>query len=124
MRKIFSALFLLLATAQDVRSMRAENPDFDFLDFWRTADAFAYQTRYSLKRYGFRANRFLNNYDIVREAARFYKEMYNGTQDVGDCICILPPFTLQFDEKASIKTNIDSLKHKLDCWIQGSLNNF
>ena len=132
MRIIFSALFFQLATARHWYSdtgvvTRAESPviaDYDFLDFWRTADAFAYQCRHSMKRYGFRgANWFVNNYDIVREAARFYEELYDGTEDIGDCICILPPFTLQFDEKASIKTNIDSLKHKLDCWIQESLNN-
>ena len=124
MRKIFSALFFQFATAQEERRLfRAENLDFDFLDFWRTADAFAYQCRHSLKHYGFRANSFIWHYEIVREAARFYEEQYDGTQDLGDCLCILPPFPLHFDEKASIKTNIDTLKHKLDCWIEESLNN-
>ena len=130
--KIFSALFLQLASAQDEsertariedveRVARAENGD--FLDFWRTADVFAYQARHQMKYHALlRANRFIDNYEIVREAARYYDVWYDDTEDLGDCVCILPPFTtLQFDEKASPKTNIDALRHKLACWIQESL---
>jgi hypothetical protein len=107
--------------------VRAENPvipEYDFLDFWRTADIFAYQCRHSIKQYGLRANRFIHNYEIVREAARFYEYWFNdGSQDLGDCVCILPEsLPLEFDEKASPKTNIDALKHKLDCWIQWNAN--
>ena len=128
MRKIFSALFFQSATAQYERAEyeRAETSVmiYDFLDFWRTADVFAYQVRQSMKYHALlRANRFIDNYEIVREAARYYDDgWYDGTQDLGNCICVLPPFTLQFDEKASPKTNIDTLNHKLDCWIQESLN--
>jgi hypothetical protein len=129
MRKIFSAVILQLASArratrktESERLVRAENPD--FLDFWRKADVFAYQARQSMKYHALlRANRFIDNYEIVREAARYYDDgWYDGTQDLGSCFCVLPPFTLQFDEKASPKTNIDTLSHKLDCWIQESLN--
>jgi len=131
MRKIVSALFLQLASAQNLRLVRtkserlvrAENPD--FLDFWRKADVFAYQARQSIKYHALlRANRFIDNYEIVREAARFYEVGYDDTEDLGGCVCILPPFTtLEFDEKASPKTNIDALTHKLECWIQESLHN-
>ena len=131
MRKTFSALLFQSATAEvrGYHAVRAENPvipEYDFLDFWRAADVFAYQCRHSIKEHGLRANRFMHNYEIVREAARFYEEWINdGTQDLGDCFCILPESPpLEFDEKASPKTNIDALKHKLDCWIQESLNKY
>ena len=136
--KIFSALLLQLASAQEVRTARIEDVERvariedverllrtengDFLDFWRTADVFAYQAHHSMKSDALlRANRFIDNYEIVREAARYYDVWYDDTDDLGDCVCILPPYTLQFDEKASPKTNIDALTHKLDCWIQESL---
>ena len=126
MRKLFSALFIQSATARLLA--RADNPvipEYDFLDFWRTADVFAYQTRHSIKLHGPRANCFIHNYEIVREAARFYVGVINdGSQDLGDCTHDLPPVVLDFDEKASPKTNIEKLKHKLDCWIQESLNNY
>jgi hypothetical protein len=126
MRKVFSALFLQSTTAKLLRAETFVIPEYDFLDFWRTADVLAYQCRHSLKQDGLRANRFIHNYEIVREAARFYEGWINdGTEDLGDCFCILPESPpLEFDEKASPKTNIDALNHKLDCWIQESSNKF
>jgi hypothetical protein len=121
MRKTFSALLFQSATAKVLRAETSVIDEFDFLDFWRTADVFAYQIRHSIKLHGLRANRFMHNYEIVREAARFYEYSFNdGSQDLGDC---LDPIELDFDEKASPKTNIDALKHNLECWIEESLNN-
>ena len=117
MKRIFSAIFFQLATS-------TVDFDYDFLDFWRVADVFAYQCRHSIKDYAARAERLIENYEIVREAAGYYDSWPDVDKDtLGECLCILPTYWQSFDEKASPQTNINNLKHWTECWIQESLIN-